>query len=109
MAVSLVLVIITAIIFGTVMFAMSAKAFFGYLSSRQQPAQESSSLTESELHALIQNAVAEATQPLAERIASLEQHTAKEALPPARPDMLDDADGYSAETAPEAPHRSVVH
>ena len=76
---------------------------------RQYQAESSSSdntLGKSELKALIRQAVEEATAPLADRIATLEQGTEREALP--HPDLLDVAEGYVAEAAPNAPRRQPV-
>ena len=84
---AIVLIALVAIIFGTVMIATIAKAFFTFLSTKGTPTQAPKSLTTSELHTLIQDAVAEATGPLAERVAALEERTATEALPPARLDV----------------------
>ncbi len=108
MPIAIAVIALVAIIFGTMMIASIAKAFFGFLSSRNQPAQAPEGLLESELHALISDAVAEATQPLVERIAALEQQATVEQLPPAQTDLLGDAGAVVSEAALDAPQRRLV-
>ena len=96
----IVLIVLVAIVFGTMMVGTVASSFFKYLSSKEASEPAPQSLTTNELYTLIEEAVAEATQPLVERVAALEARTAAEALPPARTDLLDAADGF--EMAPEA-------
>ena len=90
---SIAMIAIISIIFGTMMIATIATGFFKLLRSRHQPAQTPESLTTSELHEMIADAVADATEPLVDRIEALEQRAAAGHLPPARTGLLDAADG----------------
>ena len=107
MPIAIAVIALVAIIFGTMMIATIFKAFFSYLSSRHQPDSPPESLTTSELHALIQDAVEEATQPLVERLEALEERAAATSLPPAHTGLLDDAEVY-AEVAENISHRQPV-
>lgn len=95
-------IVITAIIFGTVMIASIFKSVFRYARAKAQPQNVDASLTTSELHGLIRDAVTEATEPLNERIATLEQR-----LDTQQPDLLTGTDGYLTE-ASDAPERQRV-
>lgn len=106
----IVLIVLAAIVFGTVMIGTIVSAVFKFLSSRDALEAAPQSLTTSELQGLIEDAVAEAIQPLAERVEALEQRLTTEALPPARLDMLEAADGYEA--APKVstvPKQESIH
>ena len=107
MPIAIAMIALVAIVFGTIMIATIAKAFFTYLSSRHQADSPPESLTTSELQALIQDAVEEATQPLVERLEALEERASAAPLPPAHTGLLDDAEDY-AETAANIPHRQAV-
>ena len=92
----IVLIVLVAIVFGTMMVSTIVSSVFKYLSSKEASEPAPQSLTTSELYTLIEEAVAEATQPLAERVAALEARVTTEALPSARHDLLDAADGFEA-------------
>lgn len=108
MTFSILLIALVAIIFGTMMITTIARGFFKFMTSKDQPAHAPESLTTSELHEMIYDAVAEATQPLTERIDALEQRAAMDQLPPAHTGLLDAAEVYVSEAAPNAPHRQPV-
>lgn len=102
-------IVITAIIFGTMMIASIFKSVFKYAVAAKAPPQKAdSSLTTSELHGLIRDAVTEATAPLHERIDAVEQRLERpQQLPPARSDLLAETEGYLTEV-PDAPRRQPV-
>lgn len=103
------IIVLAAIICGTTMISTIFRSIFKYaVAARSQPQQTDSSLTTSELHGLIRDAVDEATEPLNERLAALEQRL--EAQPqrsPARSELLAGTEGYLAEV-PNAPQRQPV-
>lgn len=99
---------ITAIIFGTGMIASIFKSIFKYAGGKTQPQKTDASLTTSELHGLIRDAVVEATEPLNERVAELEQRLeTQQQLRPARSDILTGTEGYVTEV-PNTPERQPV-
>ncbi len=101
-------IVLTAIICGTGMIATIFTSIFKYAMARSQSQKTDSSLTTSELHGLIREAVDEATEPLNERLAALEQRLeAQPQLPLARSDLLAGTEGYLAEV-PNAPERQPV-
>ena len=95
-------IVITAIIFGTVMIASIFKSVFRYAGGKTQAPKLDASLTTSELQGLIRDAVTEATEPLNERIAMLEQR-----LDTQQHDLLTGTDGYLTE-ASNTPERQPV-
>ncbi len=101
-------IVIVAIICGTAMIGTTIKSIFKYALARSQPQKTDASLTTRELHGLIRDAVDEATEPLNERLAALEQRLeAQPQLSPARSDLLAETEGYLAEV-PNAPQRQPV-
>ncbi|MCH8959949.1 MAG: hypothetical protein IH820_01135 [Bacteroidetes bacterium] len=101
-------IVLTAIICGTGMIATIFTSIFKYAMARSQPQKTDASLTTSELHGLIRDAVDEATEPLNERLAALEQRLeAQPQLPPARSDLLAETEGYLTEV-PNVPERQPV-
>ena len=108
MPIGIVLIILAAIIFGTMMVGTIARSFFKYMSSQNEPEPAPESLTTSELYTLIEEAVAEATQPLAERVAALEARAPADALPLAHRDLLDATDGYEATPEAVVPEKESV-
>lgn len=102
MAFLLVIVALAALIGGPFLIISTVKTML----SKQQDT--SSSLTTSELQALIQDAVAEATQPLTDRVAELEQRLEAQEPPEAPHDLLDGTDAYQPETARDYPSRNTV-
>ena len=99
-------IVIVAIVCGTGMIATTIQGIFKYALARSQPQKTDASLTTSELRGLIRDAVDEATEPLNERLAALEQRL--EAQPQsARSDLLAGTEGYLAEV-PNAPERQPV-
>ncbi len=101
-------IVLVAIICGTGMIATIFTSIFKYAMARSQSQKTDSSLTTSELHGLILDAVDEATKPLNERLAALEQRLeAQPQLPPVRSDLLAGTEGYLAEI-PNAPERQPV-
>ncbi len=102
------IIVLAAIICGTTMISTIFKCIFKYATARSRSQKTDSSLTTSELHGLIRDAVDEATEPLNERLAALEQRLeAQPQLPPARSDLLAETEGYLAEV-PNAPERQPV-
>ena len=102
------IIVLTAIICGTVMIGITIGSIFKYATARSQSQKTDASLTTSELHGLIRDAVDEATEPLNERLAALEQRLAAQPqLPSARSDLLAGTEGYLAEV-PNAPERQPV-
>jgi len=102
------IIALTAIVFGTLTFASVVKSIFRYLGTKSQAQQTGAGLTASELRTLIQEAVVEATEPLAERVGDLEEHLAvSEPRRSGRRDLLEGSDGYRTETS-EAKQRQPV-
>ncbi len=102
------IIVLAAIICGTTMISTIFRSIFKYAVARSQPQKTDSSLTTSELHGLIRDAVDEATEPLNERLAALEQRLeAQPQLPPARSDLLAETEGYLTEV-PNVPQRQPV-
>ena len=100
--------VIVAIICCTAVIGTTIQGIFKYATARSQPQKTDASLTTSELHGLIRDAVDEATEPLNERLAELEQRLdAQPQFTPARSDLLAETEGYLAE-APNAPERQPV-
>jgi len=99
-------IVLTAIICGTVMIGITIGSIFKYATARSQSQKTDSSLTTSELRGLIRDAVDEATEPLNERLAALEQRLAAQPQS-ARSDLLAGTEGYLAEV-PNAPERQPV-
>ncbi len=101
-------IVIMAIICGTAVIGTTIQGIFKYALARSQPQKTDASLTTSELRGLIRDAVDEATEPLNERLAALEQRLeAQSQLSPARSDLLAGTEGYLAEV-PNAPERQPV-
>ena len=101
-------IVLVAIICVTAMIGITIGSIFKYATARSKSQKTDSSLTTSELHGLIRDAVDEATEPLNERLAALEQRLeAQPQLAPARSDLLAGTEGYLAE-APNAPERQPV-
>ncbi len=87
-------IILVAILAGTMMVAGIARSIFKYLSSRHQPIQAGSSLTAGELERLLREAVEEATAPLAAQIDALERRLLE------APPLLPEGDLSEQEAAP---------
>ncbi len=101
-------IVIVAIICGTAMIGTTIKSIFKYAVARSQSQKTDSSLTTSELHGLIRDAVDEATEPLNERLAALEQRLeAQPQPPPTGSDLLAGTEGYVTEV-PNVPQRQPV-
>ncbi len=92
-------IILVAILAGTMMVAGIARSIFKYLSSRHQPIQAGSSLTAGELERLLREAVEEATAPLAAQIDALERRLDERRLLEAPP-LLPEGDLSEQEAAP---------
>ncbi len=102
----IVAIIIISIIAGT--FISFVKMILNHRSERfVSSSGDESSLTRSELEAMIRRAVAEATKPLAERIEDLAETLEGDAprLPEPAPDLLEGADAFEPEEAPEPVRR----
>ena len=101
-------IVIMAIICGTAVIGTTIQGIFKYALAKSQPQKTDASLTTSELRGLIRDAVDEATEPLNERLAALEQRLeAQPQLPPARSDLLAETEGYLTEV-PNVPQRQPV-
>ena len=104
----LLVIVLVAIICGTAMVASIVWGAFKYQLVKSNLQKADASLTTSELHGLIRDAVAEATEPLNERIAALEQPLeAQPQPPPAGSDLLAGTEGYVTEV-PNVPQRQPV-
>ncbi len=102
------IIVIIAIVCGTGMIATTIQGIFKYALARSQPQKTDASLTTGELRGLIRDAVDEATEPLNERLAALEQRLeAQPQLPLAHSDLLAGTEGYLAEV-PNAAQRQPV-
>ncbi|WP_456426882.1 hypothetical protein [Rhodocaloribacter sp.] len=102
----IVAIIIVSIVAGT--FMSFVKMILKYRSERfVSHSGDESSLTRSELEAMIRRAVAEATKPLAERIEELTETLEEDAprLTGLAPDLLEGADAFEPEEAPEPVRR----
>ncbi len=102
----IVAIIIISIIAGTIMSVV--KMSLNYRSERfSARSGEESSLTRSELEAMIRRAVSEATKPLVERLEELSGtlETDARSLSGHTPDLLEGADAFESEEAPEPVRR----
>ncbi len=96
------IIVLAAIICGTAMVASIVRGTFKYQLAKSELPNVDASLTTSELHGLIRDAVAEATEPINERVAALEQQP-----PPTGSDLLAGTEGYVTEV-PNVPQRQPV-
>ena len=104
----LLVIVLVAIICGTAMVASIVRGTFKYQLAKSKLQKVDASLTTSELRGLMRDAVAEATEPLNERVAALEQRLeAQPQLPPAGSDLLAGTEGYVTEV-PNVPQRQPV-
>ena len=86
------IIAVVAIIGGTL--SAIVKHVLEYLKSREPRSVERSSMTTSELQALLRSSVMEATEPLAARLEKLEQKV--ESVSADRKDLLKDIESYDA-------------
>ena len=108
----LLVIVLVAIICGTAMVASIVTSIvrgtFKYQLAKSKLQKVDASLTTSELHGLMRDAVAEATEPLNERVAALEQRLeAQPQPPPTGSDLLAGTEGYVTEV-PNVPQRQPV-
>ncbi len=104
----LLVIVLVAIICGTTMVASIVRGTFKYQLAKSELPKVDASLTTSELHRKIRDAVAEATEPLNERVAALEQRLeAQPQPPPTGSDLLAGTVGYVTEV-PNVPQRQPV-
>lgn len=101
----IVAIIIISIVAGT--FISVVKMILNYRSERFAAHTGEDALTRSELEAMIRRAVAEATKPMAERIEELSGALGADAprLTASEHDLLDGADAFESEEAPETVRR----
>ena len=90
------IIIIVGIIAGTLSGIVAQ--FFGYLKTKAPKTSSEASMTTSELEAMIQKWIGEATRPLVSRLDKIEEHLEplQVAGPSNEKSILDDMDAYEA-------------
>ncbi len=108
-----VVIVMTAIIAGTLMVATFMRGIFKYLTSRHQPVVREAggeSLTAGELERLLREAVEDAVAPLVDKIERLEERLSApedRLQDAAEPRLTLDAEELVAEETPVRPRRAV--